>query len=266
MSFLLPLFPAIVVVLGIMCFPASPRFALLKWQRKGAPEEGVEYARASLRKLRGAGAGVAIEEELIKIKESLALEEMDVSWNALWIDRAIRKRVLIANMLQWLQQFTGVNAILSYGPAILKSAGVPLSPFLCAVTYNVFGLVFTAIMVLVIDRVGRRPLLLASTAGSFVFMAAAGVIALLLDVEFTESGFGRVSLGWGLLACICGYISSFSIAWGGVTWVYPSEIFPMDVKAKALSTSVCSQWLANFIIAYLVPQQVEVMKPYGTFF
>eukprot|EP00929_Paragymnodinium_shiwhaense_P092819 TRINITY_DN52824_c0_g1_i1.p1 TRINITY_DN52824_c0_g1~~TRINITY_DN52824_c0_g1_i1.p1 ORF type:complete len:213 (+),score=37.12 TRINITY_DN52824_c0_g1_i1:37-639(+) len=58
---------------------------------------------------------------------------------------------------------------------------------------------------------------------------------------------------------------SFAIAWGGVPWVYPSEIFPMKVKEKALASSVCSQWSANFVIAYVIPQQVEVMKVTGTF-
>merc|ERR1711874_267197 len=72
--------------------------------------------------------------------------------------------------------------------------------------------------------------------------------------------------GLALLACLCGYMVSFGIGWGGVPWVYPSEIFPMDIKEKALSTSVSSQWIANFAIAYLVPQQVEMMKPWGTFF
>merc|ERR1712232_1392461 len=64
---------------------------------------------------------------------------------------------------------------------------------------------------------------------------------------------------------VCIYAIGFG-PWGAVPWVYPSEIFPMDVKEKALSTSVCSQWLANFVIAYLAPQQVEVMRPFGTFF
>merc|ERR1712136_149598 len=149
----------------------------------------------------------------------------DASWTALWSVPSIRRRVIVANMLQWLQQFTGVNAILSYGPSIFQSANVPLSALGCAIVTNLCNLGATVFMMLVIDKWGRRTLLL----------------------------------------LVCLYMSAFAISWGGVPWVYPSEIFPMSVKEKAMSTSVFSQWVANFLIAYLVPQQVDWTSVPGTF-
>eukprot|EP00929_Paragymnodinium_shiwhaense_P115074 TRINITY_DN8368_c0_g1_i1.p2 TRINITY_DN8368_c0_g1~~TRINITY_DN8368_c0_g1_i1.p2 ORF type:complete len:195 (-),score=49.63 TRINITY_DN8368_c0_g1_i1:407-991(-) len=60
-------------------------------------------------------------------------------------------------------------------------------------------------------------------------------------------------------------MAAFAVGWGGTPWIYPSEIFPMDIKEKAMSTSVASQWVANFAIAYIVPQQVKLMGSAGTF-
>merc|ERR1711965_715467 len=70
--------------------------------------------------------------------------------------------------------------------------------------------------------------------------------------------------GYLLLAAICAYFFGFAIAWGGIPWVYPSEIFPMDVKEKALSTSVFSHWTANCIVAIWCISQVSSWGAWGT--
>merc|ERR1740121_2125291 len=115
-------------------------------------------------------------------------------------------------------------------------------------------------MMVLIDRFGRRPLLLIGSGAMFLWMLFAAVIAIQMEVYDNHKGMGTM-----LMVCLCGYIVSFGIGWGGVCWVYPSEIFPMDVKEKAMSTSVGSQWLANFLIAYLVPLQVNHIGLPGTF-
>merc|ERR1719204_1949376 len=126
---------------------------------------------------------------------------------------------------------------------------------------NLFNLLGTVTMMVMIDRMGRRPLLLLGSAAMFAFMAAAAAVTVQIEVYGNHGG----AMGAALMVCLCGYIVSFGIGWGGVCWVYPSEIFPMDVKEKAMSTSVGSQWLANFLIAFLVPYQVELLSLYGTF-
>lgn len=264
LSFALPAFPAIVVALGIFCFPVSPRFALLQGRRLALPDGGADRAWKSLRALRG--SDTAADKELMELIEGMnAISgKTESSWGTLWKDKSLRRRVLVANMLQWLQQFTGVNAILSYGPSIFQGAGVPLSGLRCAVVTNIFNLVATVVMMLVIDRLGRRFLLLLGAACMMVCMSVATVLAYAISVA-QEDGQDSGFLGWCLLGCVCLYMSSYAIAWGGVPWVYPSEIFPMAVKEKALSTSVFSQWTANFVIAYIIPQQVKVMQVSGTF-
>eukprot|EP00411_Alexandrium_monilatum_P076721 CAMPEP_0175495974 /NCGR_PEP_ID=MMETSP0096-20121207/4065_1 /TAXON_ID=311494 /ORGANISM="Alexandrium monilatum, Strain CCMP3105" /LENGTH=550 /DNA_ID=CAMNT_0016797967 /DNA_START=1 /DNA_END=1653 /DNA_ORIENTATION=+ len=260
-SFSLPAYPAIIVALGIFCFPMSPRFAILKWGRQGDPQQGADRALASLRRLRGNDE--LARAELLELQECLSAEAQEAPWGVILRDPSLRRRVLLANMLQWLQQFTGVNAILSYGPSLFRSSGVPLNELLCAVITNLFNVVGTLVMVFIIDRLGRRFLLLLAAACMGIFMGVSALLAHMISVASDDSS--RTTLGWCLLFCVCGYMASFAIGWGGVPWVYPSEIFPMDVKEKALSTSVFSQWAANFLIAYLVPVQVNLMKPVGTF-
>jgi len=257
-SFSLPVYPAVIICLGIFCMPDSPRFALMKGMRNHDTEEGSRRAFKALKKLRGSKKKA--EAELEDIKRSLEQQEEEAPWSMLWECPSIRKRVLIANGLQWMQQFCGINALLSFGPSMLKSAHLEMDIQVAQFIINCFNLVGTVAMMVVIDKFGRRPLLLVGAGMMFVFMAASAVLAWHMEAKEHSSG-----LATGLMICLCGYISFFGIGWGGVCWVYPSEIFPMDIKEKAMSTSVGSQWLANFLIAYLVPHQVAAFHLWGTF-
>merc|ERR1712232_956509 len=198
--------------------------------------------------------------ELADIQKGLSTEEATVPWIMLWKDTSIRKRIVVACMLQWLQQFTGINAIIGYGPSLFNSAGVPTSGLWCGLMSMLCLLGGTSLMVFVIDSWGRRLLLLLSASGMMVFMTAAAILATQIGGEHSS-----IMLGWALLVCVCGYCVAFSIGFGPIAWVYPSEIFPMDVKERALSFSVFSQWFGNFVIACLVPQQVQLLRPGGTF-
>jgi SP family sugar:H+ symporter-like MFS transporter len=258
-SFSLPLYPAVILAAGIFCFPNSPRFVVLKHKRLGDEEKGKKLALDALLRLRGSPE--AAEVELKEIMQSLAEEEAEAPWSLLFTDKSIFKRLLIANGLQWMQQFTGINALLSYGVSMFETLpDKPMDPFVANTIINICNIVGTIFMLCVIDVFGRRPLLLVGAAGMGAFMTAAAVIDFMI-----EDSIGGAGKATSLLVCLCGYILFFGIGWGGVCWVYPSEIFPMDVKEKAMSTSVGSQWLANFVVAFIVPMQVKAMKAWGTF-
>jgi len=243
---------------GIFCFPMSPRFALMKWMRKGDEARGDSDSMKSLTKLRGNKKAAAAELE--DLKQSMRDTTKEAPFSTLWLDRSIRKRVLIANGLQWMQQFSGINALLSFGVSMMAKVDLPMNPFQAQIVITMFNIIATVAMMSVIDKFGRRPLLLASAALMCVFMTASAAIAYVSEELNMKEG-----TGIPLLCCLCGYIASFGIGWGGVCWVYPSEFFPMDVKGRAMSTSVGSQWLANFLIAFLVPLQVDLLHLWGTF-
>jgi sugar porter (SP) family MFS transporter len=262
-SFSLPVYPAAILAAVVFCLPRSPRFAFITWQRRGDTQKGIAQAREALTRLRGSSE--IVEKDLLELRAALEGNAEQAPWSAVWRDKSLLRRVAVANMLQWLQQLSGVNAILSYGPAIFKSAGVPLDSLMCTMIVNAINFVFTVIMALVIDYWGRRSLLLISSWGMFVTMTFAACCAYALE-QMDGKNPNRPILGWTLLVCVCGYMASFAVGWGAVPWVYPSEIFPMSVKEKALSTSVCSQWIANFLIAFVVPLQVRAFWVSGTFF
>merc|ERR1719329_1850167 len=139
-AFSLPAYPAAIVALGIFFFPMSPRFALLKFKRLSQEDEA--------------------DKELAELKLAVEAESKEAPFSTLFVDPSVRKRVIIANMLQWGQQFTGVNAILSYGPAIFHVAGVPIEPLQASVMVNFCMLLATIASMYVIDTWGRRFLLL----------------------------------------------------------------------------------------------------------
>jgi MFS family permease len=175
--------------------------------------------------------------------------------------------VIIANLLQWGQQFTGVNAILSYGPSIFHDAGVPMDPQLAGVLVNFCMLLATIATMFIIDVYGRRILLLLGGVTMTVSMGVAAVLAKMIDdmdvVADPSLKETQKTYGYALVVAVCIYAIGFG-PWGAVPWVYPSEIFPMDVKEKAMSTSVFSQWFANFLIAWMVVGQVHLWGAWGT--
>jgi len=118
-SLFLPGWPGIVLAAGIFYLPISPRFALMKWHRLGNEEEGARRALASLQKLRSSRADAAAE--LVSLRDSLAPVEAMAPWGLLWRDRSIRRRIVISCILQFLQQFTGINVIVGYGAATFNS-------------------------------------------------------------------------------------------------------------------------------------------------
>ena len=112
---------------------------------------------------------------------------------------------------------------------------------------------------LVMGKWVRKTLLLIGALSMAVCLALTAVAAHLAVASH------KALLGWLVLMLVCLCMSAFAISWGGVPWVYLNDIFPMSVKERAMSTSVFSQWVANFLIAYLVPHQVHLTSVPGTF-
>jgi len=274
MSFALPVFPAAVMASGIFFLPMSPRFALLKFKRRQQPEEGVLRAKASLRRLRG--NEIEADKELLELQQALDSEVEEAPFWTLFSDKSIFRRVLICNFLQWAQQFTGINAILGFGPTIFINAGVAFTgdtsfagkrqdALIASVLTNFCLLASVSVMILLIDLWGRRFLLLLGGGIMTVSMTVAAVLAKMIHDMEDEPGMEETRKTYGLMlvVAVCFYALGFG-PWGAVPWVYPNEIYPMDVKEKAVSTSVFSNWVANCLIAILVPLQTDAWNSWGT--
>jgi len=241
--FMLPAVPAIIVIIGVFFFPESPRFLMRK--------HGASKARPALQKLRQCDD---VEQELAEIEEAQNDNPKTAPWKVLFMDKSIRRRIIVGSVLQLCQQATGINVMIQQGPKLYVQAGVQINGNLANFINQLFNLVGTLILIAIVDKVGRRKLLMVAAVGMFAFMGAGTIVG------YTALGTAlnpNVAGGWAVFALINVFFFSFALAWGGIPWMYPTEIFPMDVKEKALSCTVLAQFLGTYVISKIAAFQID---------
>lgn len=219
--------PAAIFFVMLFGIPRSPRWLV----KKGRVKEAREV-------LQLAGA-IDFEEELRSIVSSIDLEH--ASRGALF-SRKYSLPIFLAVSIGILNQLTGINAILYYLNDIFAMAGYSkVSAGLQSVVIGATLLLFTVLAMLVIDRMGRKKLLLVGSVGMCVCLA--GVASIFLAHSHQQF----------LLWLLVGYIAFFAFSQGTVIWVYLSEVFPNQVRAKGQSLGSFSHWAMNAIISGLFP-------------
>jgi MFS family permease len=192
--------------------------------------------------------------ELESIKASIAKEEKG-AWNVLF-KPGIRVAMVAGMLLAILSQFTGINAIIYYGPRILEESGLKLSDALGGQVFigfiNVAATIFT---IWKIDYFGRKKLLLAGVAGMVLSLTTIGFLFLF-----------NLTSGTLVLIFILIFCASFSIGFGPVVWVLLSEIYPTNVRGRAMSLATFSLWIGTAVIGQVVPWMLENLGASGTFF
>ncbi|KAJ7886168.1 monosaccharide importer [Mycena olivaceomarginata] len=246
---------------GMMLLPESPRYLLHRGR--------IDDARRALARLTNRPADSAeVEAECREI--TLALEEERAIGSGSYADcfknTELRSglRTWTGIMLQGWQQLTGINFIFYYGTTFFTSAGIK-NPFIITIIADVVNTVMTIVGINMIDRVGRRRLLLIGAVGMMFceyIVAIVGVTAGHIGAD----GSVNIAAQRVLIAFVCFYIAFFATSWGPVAWVVTGEIFPLNIRAKGMSLSVASNWLWNFGIGYATPYLVDVStkgKPNG---
>jgi MFS family permease len=157
------------------------------------------------------------------------------------------------------QQITGINTVIYYAPTIFKFAGLSSASvaILASVGVGVVNVVFTLVAMQLIDRVGRRPLLLASLAGMALGLTVLGLAFSLPQL----SG----SLGWIAVASLMVYVGSFAVGLGPVFWLILSEIYPLRIRGRAMSVGTVANWSANLIVALSFLTLTQVLGKAFTF-
>jgi MFS transporter, SP family, xylose:H+ symportor len=217
--------PAGLFLLLLFLVPETPRFLMLKGNESGA--------RAVLAKLVTAPEA---EKEISEIRASLSEHHSGklFSFGPLVI--------FIGIMLSVFQQFVGINVVLYYATDIFKGMGLSTNASLLqTIIVGAVNLTFTVVAIVTVDHFGRRPL---QVIGALVMAAA--MIA--LGMEFWLGGKGMVAL-----VCMLVYTAGFAVSWGPVTWVLLSEIFPNQIRGKAMALAVAVQWIANYIVSWTFP-------------
>lgn len=229
------LLPCIVLLLGLFLVPESPR-----WLAKVGLEK--EF-KAALHKLRGKDADVSREaaeiEAYIKSLQSLPKARLlDL------LDNKHIRSVIIGVGLMIFQQFGGINGISFYASQTFVDAGLS-SGSIGTLAYAIVQVPITIVGAVLMDKSGRRPLLMVSATGTFFGCFLTGL-------SFFLKG-QSLLLGWVPILAVSGlliYIASFSIGMGAVPWVIMSEIFPIHVKGVAGSLVVLVNWLGAWAVSY----------------
>jgi len=232
-----------ILVIGLIFLPETPRY-LIKMDK-------YDKAAVSLGKLRRLPVDhPAVLEELNEVQAN-HLYEMSLG-KATYADcfrGTMAKRVITGCALQALQQLTGVNFIFYYGTQYFKRAGFR-DPFIIQVITNSVNVASTFPGLYMVEKLGRRNLLLLGAVGMCVcqfIVAITGTVAGTKDLPAQRAA----------IAFVCIYIFFFASSWGPVAWVVTGDLFPLKHRAKALSMTTASNWLLNWAIAYSTPYMTD---------
>ena len=239
--------PGVILAAGMLVLPETPRW--LAGHGQG------EAARDALRRLRG--AGVDIEAELAELKADLRKETRLSAENRLRHVSA-RLPLIVGVGLAVFQQVTGINTVIYFAPTIFQSAGLSSSSaaILATAGIGVVNVLATIVAIWLVDRVGRRKLLLTGLVGMALSLA-------LLALGFA---FGSgAALGWLIALSLAAYVGSFAIGLGPVFWLLISEFFPLAIRGRGMSAATIANWLANLVVALTFLNLVEVLGTPGAF-
>lgn len=232
--------PSMVFFVLLFTVPESPRWLAMHGR--------LDVARRVLSRAHGRALA---EHELSEVRASLAHEvgkKSDVRLRELWAPE-LRFVMIIGLVVGVLQQITGINAVFFYAPMIFEHAGASAdAAFAQAVYVGLVNLVFTVLAILLIDKLGRRPLLLLGTGGIAISM---GVLAW---------GFSGHELDATLvLLGVLGFVASFAVSLGPIMWVLLSEIFPNRVRGVAISFVGLINSAVSFGVQFIFPWELEYL-------
>lgn len=258
----LQIFPALILFVGLFWFPRSPRWL--------ASKDRWDEALNVLAFLRTPDSDINHPLVLAEYKEiedqiRFEREEESSSFRELFSKR-MRKRVILGCAIQMWSQLCGINALMYYIVYILESAGVSNTLLASSIQYIV-NMVMTIPSILWTDSWGRRPTLLigAITMGFWLFIAGG-----LLRHYGTENPKPNQSYTWVIIghdsatraiqACAYLTVASFAISWGPISWMYPPEIMPLRIRAKAVSLATATNWASNFALGLAVPPLLRAIQ------
>ena len=243
--FALAVIPAAAFAAGLMFIPESPRWLVGRGH--------VDQARAVLTRIR---SPEQVEGELSEIQQSVAQQKGH--WSEL-LSPLLRPAMIVGIGLAIAQQITGINTVIYYAPTILNFAGLSSASvaILASVGVGVVNVALTLVAMQLIDRVGRRPLLLVSLAGMALSLSVLGLAFALPQLAG--------SLGWIAVIGLMTYVGSFAVGLGPVFWLMLSEIYPLRIRGRAMSVGTVANWSANLIVALSFLTLTQVLGTAPTF-
>jgi MFS transporter, SP family, galactose:H+ symporter len=242
------LVPSAILLVGMLFMPDSSRWLLSKHRE--------QQAHAVLQKVRGT---TDVEDETQETTNEIKSEKG--GGLAVLKTSPLRMPLIVGVGLAILQQATGINTVIYYAPTIFHAASFKSASSSIAATalIGAVNLVATIIAAFLVDRLGRRPLLLISLTGMGL-----GLVVLSMSF-FLSHGTPTSFISLLTVTSLMIYISAFAIGIGPVFWLLISEIYPLNVRGTAMSLATVANWAANFLIAVTFLSFVNVLTEGGTF-
>jgi SP family galactose:H+ symporter-like MFS transporter len=237
--------PAAALGIGMLFVPESPRWLV----GRALPDQ----ARAVLRRIRGTAS---VDRELKEIQTGL--DQQGGRWSEL-LSPLARPALIVGIGLAIFQQVTGINTVIYYAPTIFQFAGFKSASvaILATVGVGVVNVLMTIAAMLLLDRVGRRPLLLTGLVGMVLSLGVLG-LAFSLPNLLQE-------LGWIAVGSLMLYVGAFAIGLGPVFWLLISEIYPLKIRGLAMSMATVANWGVNLLVALTFLTLIQIMGRSGTF-
>lgn len=239
--------PALALGFGMMRMPQSPRWLVMHGDNFAA--------RATLAKIRVDDTDT-IDRELEEIQESI--EERPGQWSEL-LQPVVKAALVVGVGLAILQQVTGINTVIYYAPTIVEFTGVDSSAgsILAAVGVGVINVAMTIVALRLLDRAGRRTLLMIGVSGMVISLFALGL-------AFEVGGGGTFGSALAI-ASLMTYVASFAISLGPIFWLLNAEIYPLSVRSKAAGIGTMANWTFNFIVSLTFLLLIEALGQSGAF-
>ncbi|WP_417509545.1 sugar porter family MFS transporter [Microbacterium sp.] len=245
--FMVEAIPAIVYGVMAIRLPESPRFLVARGQIDKASQVLYDFTGEK-------DVNLKIEE----IRKTLNVEQKE-SLKDLRGDRfGLKPIVWVGILLSVFQQFVGINVIFYYSTTLWLSVGFDeSSALMTSVITSITNIVVTIIAILLVDKVGRRPMLLTGSIGMAVTL---GMMSVAFSFGTLQDGNVVLPQPWSLIALICanGFVVFFGATWGPLVWVLLGEMFPNSIRAGALAVAAAAQWVANFFISTTFPAFAEI--------
>lgn len=223
--------PAAIFALGMIYLPESPRWLAMKGQ--------LDRARDVLMRIRGTSD---VSAEILEVEETIRGTKEHSSITDL-LAPSLRPALIAGIGLAIFQQITGINTVIYYAPIILQTAGISSASgaILATAGIGVVNVLMTIVSMRLIDRIGRKPLLLVGIAGMAVTLAV-------LSFSFharAQSG----ELAWIAVVSMMTYVASFAISLGPIFWLLIAEIYPLKIRSSSEGLAATFNWGSNLVVA-----------------